>query len=430
MESAAVANFLADIGDPPGEIELTDPQDAFVFCEDPFPALVAGFGSGKTKALVARSLMGKLQYPTLNRAFYEPTYDLMRQIAWPEFEQVLDEAYISYKLYKSPYNYIDIEGCGKIIFRSMDIPSKIIGYQVADSDIDELDTLKIKDAEEIWRRALSRNRQKKPDGKLNTIGVGTTPEGFKFTYNTWGRDPKPGYKLFRAETDSNPHLPDGYIESLRAIYPANLIDAYIKGLFVNLTSGTVYTSYDRVAHRSTEVIKTNECLHIGMDFNVEHMAATISVQRPSAYHMVGEAFDLLDTPAMADLIKERYKDKGHHIVIYPDSSGKNRSSKGASETDISILRSYGFEVRAKMANPPVKDRYQSVNNAFEKGKYFVNDILCPHAADCLEQQAFDKNGAPDKTTGHDHTNDATGYKIYWLMPVVKPLIVTDIRMGT
>ena len=145
------------------QIEPSCPQFDYITAEDQFPAMVAGFGAGKTEAAVLRSIIGKLAYPTLNRGFYEPTYDLVRMIAFPRFEELLTRLDIPYKLYKSPLNYISIEGYSNIFFRSMDAPQRIIGYEHGDADVDELDTLKTKDAAEVWRRILSRNRQKRSE---------------------------------------------------------------------------------------------------------------------------------------------------------------------------------------------------------------------------------------------------------------------------
>ncbi|OML96001.1 terminase, partial [Salmonella enterica subsp. enterica serovar Enteritidis] len=85
------------------------------------------------------------------------------------------------------------------------------------------------------------------------------------------------------------------------------------------------------------------------------------------------------------------------------------------------LHNAGFEIRAKSVNPAVKDRVASVNKALEAGRLMVNEQACPVTARCLEQQAYDKNGIPDKTSGNDHQNDATGYPIAYEMPLVKPV---------
>ena len=410
------------------QILPTKPQFDYITAQEQFPAMVAGFGSGKTEAAIKRAIIGKLQYPALNRGFYEPTYDLVRMIAFPRFEEALVELDIPYKLFKSPLNYIEIENAGKIYFRSMDNPSRIIGYEHADADIDELDTLKVNDAADVWRRIQSRNRQKKPDGKLNTIGVTTTPEGFKFVYNTWKKDPKPGYRIIQAPTASNPHLPDGYIDSMRASYPAQLIEAYLMGEFVNLTSGTIYINFDRELNNTHITWDGSEPLYIGMDFNVGKMAAVVHVKRDGLPIAIDEITGVLDTPAMIAVIISRYRDCS--IRIYPDSTGGSRKSVDASITDIAVLEEK-FLVIADATNPFVKDRIMAMNLKFcdNEGnrKYLVNVDRCPAYADCLEQQVWADNGEPDKTQNKDHSNDAGGYFISYDYPIIRPAI--NLKVG-
>lgn len=406
------------------QVEPSCPQFDYMMAEDRFPAMVAGFGAGKTEAAVLRCVMGKLAYPGLNRGFYEPTYDLVRMIAFPRFEEVLTTLGVPYKLYKSPLNYIHIPGYGHIYFRSMDAPARIIGYEHADADVDELDTLKAKDAADVWRRILSRNRQKKPDGKPNTIGVTTTPEGFRFVYQTWKQNPRPGYRIIQAPTESNPHLPDGYIDSLRDIYPEALLQAYLMGEFVNLTSGSVYHTFSRTLNNSDAVEQRGEHLHVGMDFNVQAMSAVIHVIRDGDPIAVGELTGVLDTPAMIELLKVRYPD--HKLTIYPDASGKGRKTVDASTNDLALLRQAGFSVQVDNANPSVRDRVLAMCSAFcnAKGerKYRVNVKRCPEYTSCLEQQAYDKHGAPDKTQGLDHAPDGAGYFIHRMYPIHKPKV--------
>ncbi len=299
----------------------------------------------------------------------------------------------------------------------MDAPHRIIGYEHADADVDELDTMKPDDAAYAWRQILARNRQKKPEG-LNTIGCTTTPEGFKFVYETWKNNPRPGYEIIQAPTASNPHLPEGYIDSLKAVYPENLLAAYLDGQFVNLTTGTVYNAYNRASNRSSETIKEKEPLRIGMDFNVTNMSAVIYVMRDKAWHAVDELKGIYDTPAMIDSIKERFPE--HNIRIYPDASGGSRKTVNASISDISLLEDAGFIVYANKSNPLVRDRVVATNQAFSKGLLFINDVKCPEYARCMEQLAYDKNGEPDKKSNIDHLPDAGTYPIAFEMPVSRP----------
>lgn len=308
---------------------------------------------------------------------------------------------------------------GAVICRSFDDPGGIVGFKIARALVDEIDILAREKAEAAWRKIIARMRLVIP-GVENSIGVTTTPEGFRFVYDQFKRQPKPSYSMVQASTYENEaYLPPDYIPSLVETYPRELIDAYLMGEFVNLTSGTVYRNYSRQANRSTETIRGNEPLHIGQDFNVGNMASVINVARDDDWHAVAEFKGIMDTPALIDALKEKYE--GHAIYIYPDASGGSRKTVNASESDISLLRKAGFKVRAKDANPKVKDRILAMNTALSKGRLWVNDAACPALAEALEQQSYDKNGEPDKTTGHDHPNDAQGYFVNWAMPVVKPV---------
>lgn len=417
------------------EITLTGPQDDFVHAEDQYPAMVAGYGAGKSHAGIWRANRLKFAYPGQNVAYYLPTYDLVSRMLYPRFAEALEMLKVRHRINKND-NVIDLYDHGMIIARTMDSPERIVAYEVADSVVDELDTLKIDKAREVWNRIIARNRQKKPDGSLNTVAVATTPEGFRFVYDRWKKNPAPGYRLIKASTYSNAdNLPAGYIDSLKASYPSNLLAAYLDGEFVNLTSGSVYAEFDRVLNASTETIQTSEPLHIGMDFNVGQMAAVVFVLRDGDPHAVDELTGILDTPAMIAAIKARYV--GHAIFVYPDASGQSRKSNNASESDIALLRAARFTVLVAPSNPAVKDRVLSVNQMIcsidedvtnplgqemrgdkvIKRRLRVNVDKCPSLVEGLEKQAYDKNGEPDKTSGLDHVNDAAGYAVFYRFPV-------------
>jgi hypothetical protein len=406
------------------------PQTEFVNSKAKFPALVAGFGAGKTAAGIMRALRLKFEYPTLDVAYYLPTYDLVRMIGYPRFSEVLSNAKIKYSLNKAEH-VLKIRNRGSIIFRTLDNPDRIVGYEVADSIVDELDTLKLEDAKRAWQQIIARNRQKKPDRASNTVGVATTPEGFKFVYDRWHKAPTAGYELIRATTYSNArNLPEDYIPTLKRSYPAQLIAAYLDGQFVNLTEGAVYPEFSRELNHTDAEIAESEPLHIGLDFNVYNCTAIVGVVRDKKPLVLNELTGLRDTPAMIDSIKEHFR--GHHITAYPDASGKSNKTVNASLSDLQLLQDAGFAVCANEANPLVKDRVMAVNAKIESGAQeralLVNTTKCPVVTECLEQQVYDKNGEPDKSTGKDHAPDALGYFITYRWPIVKPPTATMRRI--
>lgn len=395
-------------------MNFTDSQSKFVYSKSPFPAFVGGFGSGKTAAGMARLMRFKRGCPKQDVAYYLPTYPLIEDIAFQRFPAMFERNGIAYKL--NQQKAVIETALGRIIFRNMEQPDRIVGYEVAHSIVDELDTLPVDKARSVWNKIIARNRQKAftLSGKpvANTVGVVTTPEGFRFVYERWVKNEAAGYELIKAKTEENAdNLPDTYIENLRNTYSSSLLAAYLEGEFVNLTSGSIYSAFDRTRHITLDTIERNEPLHIGMDFNVNNMSAVTMVLRQGQPRAVDEMVGYRDTPDIIRGIKERYE--GHHITIYPDASGASRKSVNASLSDIALLRQAGFTVLANSRNPAVKDRIMAVNLLLEKDELLVNPDRCPTLIESLERQAYNKNGEPDKDGGFDHMNDALGYFIVY-----------------
>ena len=399
-------------------MSLSDTQKAFATSKEPYPAFIGGFGSGKTAAAIARAMALQAHFPQCDIAYYLPTYPLIEDIAFRRFPELLERKGYSYQLNKTSA-YIEFPNAGRIIFRTMENPQRIVGYEVAHSVVDELDTLPLEKARNAWNKIIARNRQK--CSMPNTVAVATTPEGFRFVYERWHKNPSPGYVMFKAKTaDNAANLPADYITNLQATYPSNLLSAYLEGEFVNLTAGSIYHEFDRRLNSSHETITSNEPLHIGMDFNVGNMSASVWVTRNGNPHAVDELTGIYDTPAMISTIKDRYH--GHAIFIYPDASGDNRKSNNASITDLTLLRQAGFTVLNNQANPRVKDRILSVNAMICSGnerKLFVNSDKCPALVEAFEKQCYDKNGEPDKQSGLDHIVDAAGYFLAYKYPIRK-----------
>ena len=405
-------------------MRLSAPQNLFLNnLNTKFRGYVGGFGSGKTFVGCLDLLLFLSSHPKTVQGYFGPSYPAIRDIFYPTLSEAAEmmgfrcdikEANKEVHVYRGRIYY------GTIICRSMDNPNSIVGFKIARALVDEIDVLDARKAENAWNKIIARMRLVIP-GVVNGIGVTTTPEGFKFVYNRFKENPKKDYSMVQASTYENEKfLPPDYISSLRDTYPTGLIDAYIKGMFVNMTSGSVYPCYDRFNHDSKESIQPREKLFIGMDFNVNNMAACVMVERGKSLHCVEEISKGRDTQTVADTINEKWGNSGHRITVYPDASGKNTSSKGASVSDINILKMAGFVVQAHDANPRIKDRVNAVNKAFEDGRLFINSMRCPETAKCVEQQAYDDNGMPDKKAGLDHQTDAFGYPIAYRMPLRRP----------
>lgn len=407
-----------------GSLDLSEPQAVFVedFYRARFAAFVGGFGSGKTWAGCVDNSRFIAEHPGTVTGYFGPTHPLIKDIYYPTIEEAAHHFGFRCKIKladKEVHFYRGRSYYGATLCRSMDNPNNLIGFKISRAHIDEIDTMPTDKAGNAWRKIMARLRMVVP-GEQNSARVTTTPEGFRFVHSKFAVDPKPGYRMVQASTYENAeYLPDGYIESLLNDYPAQLIEAYLNGEFVNLTSGTVYNAYGRQANSSGEAIRPNEPLFIGQDFNVADMSSAIAVKRPSGLHVVEQLTGIYDTPALIDVLRDRYE--GHKITIYPDASGGSRKTVNASTSDIAMLRQAGLRVVVDASNPAVRDRIVSVNSGFQHGRLWVNERTAPDVAKCLEQQAYGKNGEPDKDGGFDHMCDALGYLVVKEMPVRKPM---------
>ncbi|WP_312273594.1 terminase large subunit domain-containing protein [Pseudescherichia sp.] len=419
---------------------LNVPQAQFLAMPHKFKAYVAGFGSGKTWVGCGGICKGMWEHPRINQGYFAPTYPQIRDIFYPTVEEVAFDWGLKVQINESNkevHFYAGRQYRGTTICRSMEKPATIVGFKIGNALVDELDVMPALKAQQAWRKIIARMRYK-VNGLRNGIDVTTTPEGYKFVYQQFVkavRD-KPElaalYGLVQASTfDNEANLPDDYIPSLLASYPPELIKAYLRGQFTNLTSGTIYHQFDRRLNNCTDEEQPGEPLFIGMDFNVGKMAAIVHVKRDGLPRAVRELVKVYDTPAMIKRIQEefwRYEGgryvASRQIYVYPDASGDSRKSNCASLTDIAQLREAGFSVMVNAANPPVKDRINSMNamfcNALGERRYLVNVQRCPVYTESLEQQVWDKNGEPDKKADNDHPNDGGGYFIVKDYPIVKP----------
>lgn len=422
---------------------LNQPQAQFLALDRKFKALVSGFGLGKTWAGCADLCKHTWEWPGVNAGYFAPTYPMIRDIFFPTMEEVAEDWGLEVEINESNkevHFYAGGQYRNTVICRSMEKPGSIVGFKIGKALVDELDVLTKEKAQHAWRKIIARLRHT-ADGLQNGVSVTTTPEGFKFVYEQFVKqlrdkpELKTLYGLVQASTYQNAkNLPANYISSLLASYPPQLILAYIRGQFVNLASGSVYPNFDRRLNHTSETIRDGESLHVGVDFNVLNMTAVVIVVRDDLPLSLAEVTNVRDTPAMAQILKERYLDRGHPVTIYPDASGKNTSSKNASESDLSILRQAGFTLRVNDSNPAVKDRVNAVNamtlSAEGLRRWKVNTDACPVLTEAQEQQAYDKNGEPDKRTGHDHPNDAVGYFLVKRYPIVKPAFAINLRSAT
>ena len=389
----------------PGQLEFVNDSKTEIL------GLSAGYGAGKTRALCAKTVM----LACLNQGFtgcvMEPTGPLIRDIWQTDFESFLESYEIPYTFRASPLpEYVLHLGVDtKILCRSFENWSRIIGLNLAFVLADEIDTVTPSIANRAFPKILGRLRA----GSVRQFGAASTPEGFRWMWETFGSDEakeREDRRLIKMKTVDNPHLPDDFVQRLEANYDPSLLQAYLNGEFTNLTAGQVYDRFCREKHVSNEMpdIK-DEIIRIGIDFNVGNMSAAIGVIQKGELFIFDEVSGAHDTDELGQIIRTKFPH--HRIYGYPDASGGNRSTN-ASRTDIQILEQYRITNQSGASNPAVRDRVSALQALMENGKGQIRFHISPNCKkiiESLELQSYTESGEPDKEGGHDHLNDALGY---------------------
>lgn len=254
-----------------------------------------------------------------------------------------------------------------------------------------------------------------------------TPKGFNHCYDSYldGQGREPDHRSWLYTSLDGGNVPPEEIEAARRKMDPRTFRQEYEASFENY-QGVIYYCFDRRLNHTDEVVQKSDELHIGLDFNIEKMAAVVYVLRDNLPRAVDELMKVFDTQAMIDKIKLKFA--GHDVTIYPDASGDNRKTSSGSESDIAMLKKAGFRVVVDNANPSVRDRINSVNamlcNTYGERRLLVNTKTCPEFTKGLERQIWNEKGEPDKKSGFDHGNDAGGYFIVKRWPLTAKKAMT------
>ena len=397
-------------------------------------ALIGGFRAGKTYTLCRKVLQLAIanEHPGV---LMSVTHSIVKKSIVPELQRMFAQYGIkyTYKIADSEFRFF-INGEEKIIYLLSyeSGEDKLIGLTLSYMALDELDVLPLDKAEDIHCRAVSRVT----GGKQMQIVITSTPEGYRYLHKffVYNVDPNNFTDIFDrqqaidnqkdrrhivASTLANKHVPLSYAKNILSMYPRKKAIAYLQGQFLNMTNANVYEDFDRTKNHTLKTIDDfpNHPLHVGLDFNLNKMAAVISVIDDNNVYVIDEIFPARDTSDIIRILYARYPNR--HITIYPDASGKNGSTIDYGNNNHKILREAGFELRVNNSNPKIEDRILSVQTSIKNyngdRRIFINP-RCTQLINCLEKQPFGKDGKPDKTTGHDHMTDAFGYFIHMIYP--------------
>jgi hypothetical protein len=373
-----------------------------------FRVIVAGRRSGKTRLELIETVLAAAESPGSNAWYIAPTYRMAKRIAWRDLLNMVPPEFMLEK------NTTDLSmrltNGSEIALRGADDPDSLRGDGLDFVGLDEFAWIDEAAWSEVLRPALA-DRQ----GRAMFT---TTPRGFNWAYDLYQQGLQDGkeWHSWHWTTAESGFVPLEELEAARAQLAPQVFAQEFEASFENL-AGRVYSNFSREHYPAGNIdpgIEDNGGeLLVGMDFNIEPMSAVIA-QRQKRDCVVLDSLEIpsSNTQEVADEILIRYP--GRQVIVCPDPSGRaRRTSAPVGQTDFTILRRAGFEIRAPLAAPAVVDRVnntQSVLLAANGARHLRIHPRAQALIRCLDGLCY-KPGTnqPDKTLGIDHLPDALGY---------------------
>lgn len=426
-----------------GNVALSPGQVRVLASDSPITVALAGIRGGKTHVGALKTIFYALEHPCSEDEHHlvlSPTYQMSKVPVEKLFKLLYDKALFPIcpllRYVKSERTFIlaALDGTTtRITVRSLHDPDRLRGLKALSAWIDE-------------GAYVSAYAWDVVQGRLADAGgpcwITTTPAGYNWVFELYERareEARLGVAVVDREVRvvhwtslENTFVSESGFARLLGSFDARTYQQEVEARFIK-ARGLVYHAFTRAANVRPCKLNPSLPLWVGQDFNVDPMASVLmqplqlngNVSSQGA-HVIGErkARDS-DTYRLVEFLDNfitEHKVPKRAVTIYPDASGKARSTSGKS--DFFILRAAGFRVDAPAKNPLVKDRVNCVNGLFKPMKASAPRLLvdpsCVQLIESLERQVYKPDSdppEPDKEHGFDHLNEALGYPCWRRWPL-------------
>lgn len=393
---------------------LSPAQQRVVEAPQRFKVIVAGRRFGKTFLSINR-LCWEARMPDRTVWYVAPTYKQAKMIAFKALKRKLTHLRWAKKINETELSF-ELKNGSTIALKGADNYDSLRGigldYLVLDefADIDS----------EAWFETLRPTLSDKQGGAL-FIG---TPKGLNWAHDLFAAsDEFPNeWASFQFTTIEGGNVKPEEIEAARRTLDERTFRQEYEASFVTF-SGRIFYAFERAQNVKSFVGDLPSDLHIGIDFNVDPMSATVAVKNGNTLHIIDELKIFgSSTDELVEEIKTRYP--GKKIIAYPDPAGAQRKTSAGGRTDHTILRNANFLVKAPHAHNAVRDGVNAVNAKLRSSNGVTTlfiDPKCKYVIECLEKQTYKEGTSiPDKDSGFDHMNDALRYMVDYLFPIRQP----------
>jgi hypothetical protein len=328
--------------------------------------------------------------------FVAPTFAQARQILWEilkskvrnKLAKVINESRLEVTLLNG----------ARIMLKGADRPDTMRGVSLSGVVMDEFATMR--DPENVWQKVL---RPALSDQQGWALFI-SSPMGRNYFYDLYNQaKTNDDWESWQFTTIDGGYVPGSEIQSaMNDLDDRTFRQEYLASF--ESFDGLVVPNFDRELNSTKEVPTIHDTLIFGIDFNINLMPCIVFVSRGDELHAVDEFFGSFNTNDLMEAIQRRYP--RHKKLFHTDASGAANKSSSGGQTDITIIKSYGYSVRNLTKNPNVIDRVNACNSmvcSTDKTRRVFVSSKCKRLLESLEKHVFDDNGMPNKK--HEYFDD-------------------------
>src|SRR6056300_352137 len=389
------------------KITLTKPQLKVSSSQARFRVLISGRRFGKTY-LAVTEMMKYASKPNQRIWYVAPTFKMAKDICWSALKEMLNM-----------FNWIeDInETTMTITIRQSNRTISLKGADNYDSLRGTgLDFLILDEFADIDKRTWYEVLRASVSDRLGHVLFCGTPKGYgNWSYELYLKGKQDDdWESFQFTTVEGGIVTPEEIEQAKQDIDIRTFRQEFEGTFENY-AGAVYYNFHPVENVKHKQIDWSKPIHIGLDFNVDPMSASVCQIDRDIIHFVDEiVIYSSNTDEMVEEIRNRYGSKSK-IFVYPDPACRQRKTSAGGKTDLTILQNAGFNVKCKFKHSLIRDRVNAVNSRLKDSngkRYIYVNPTCKTIIKGLQRQIYKENtNIPDKAEGFDHMNDSIGYLV-------------------
>ena len=238
--------------------------------------LMGGVGSGKTYFSVVEMVILTIMNPGCSSAFFAPTFDAVCHVLRPLWVDIVDAlARVGCPLelsYSKSMARADIVGGGSVFWRSASRIDSCRGWTLSHAAIDETEAMYGVDPLYVHNTVNGRLRETR--AYIHQIHHTTTPKGYRGIprlYHQKRQDEtrQTEWWAARAPTSQNPHLPPGFIDSLKAGHSKRSFAEEVEGMILK-PDNLVYPEFNTELHGRPWVYDRSLPYHLACDWGYAH----------------------------------------------------------------------------------------------------------------------------------------------------------------